>query len=532
MTAALMENLGLLAEAPGGVARLRTLILDMAATRRLLGGETSWRAILLGELVVSSGAGWSPSCEARPRSGDEWGVLKVSAVSWGQFQPGENKVLPAHLEPRPELEVQPGDFLVSRANTADLVARSVVVTHTPARLMLSDKIVRLRLSDACEPRFIQIANSASEARSYYARVAGGTSSSMKNVSRAQILALPILLPPLPEQHRIVAKVDELMALCDRLEARQQDAEAAHARLVQALLDSLTQARDAEEFQVCWERVAGQFTELITSDTAVEALKTAVVLLAVGGRLVSQAPEDEDGSMLLRRLAAAKQVAAKDARKQKEIAAADLPAPPFDAPAGWAWAHLDQVLAISGGVTLGRKLSGRSTNTAPYLRVANVQRGRLDLTEVKEIEVPSDEIEKYRLEAGDLLITEGGDWDKVGRTAVWADELPLCLHQNHVFRARRCSGELDLRWAELYLNSPVARDYFAGASKQTTNLASINMTQLRSCAFPVPPLAEQHRIVAKVTELLALCDQLKARITAARAKHAQLAEALVAQAVTD
>jgi type I restriction enzyme S subunit len=162
----------------------------------------------------------------------------------------------------------------------------------------------------------------------------------------------------------------------------------------------------------------------------------------------------------------------------------------------------------------------------------VQRGRLDLTEVKEIEVPSDEIEKYRLEAGDLLITEGGDWDKVGRTAVWADELPLCLHQNHVFRARRCSGELDLRWAELYLNSPVARDYFAGASKQTTNLASINMTQLRSCAFPVPPLAEQHRIVAKVTELLALCDQLKARITAARAKHAQLAEALVAQAVTD
>jgi type I restriction enzyme S subunit len=79
---------------------------------------------------------------------------------------------------------------------------------------------------------------------------------------------------------------------------------------------------------------------------------------------------------------------------------------------------------------------------------------------------------------------------------------------------------------------VARDYFAGASKQTTNLASINMTQLRSCAFPVPPLAEQHRIVAKVTELLALCDQLKARITAARAKHAQLAEALVAQAVTD
>jgi type I restriction enzyme S subunit len=526
-----VENLEALANAPDGMPRLRGLILDLAVNARLCGTDAEWRATQLRELVVSSGAGWSPSCDARPRGGDEWGVLKVSAVSWGQFQPDENKALPSTLSPRPELEVQPGDFLVSRANTAELVARSVVVESTPPKLMLSDKIVRLRLSDACAPRFVQLANSAPEARRYYARVAGGTSSSMKNVSREQILALPILLPPLSEQHRIVAKVDELMALCDRLEARQQDAKAAHARLVQALLDSLTQARDADEFQACWHRLADQLTGLITSDAAAESLKSVVVELAVRGRLVPQVPADEPGTVLLQRLIAAKRVAARDARKQKEITAGDLPAPPFDAPAGWNWTHLDQVLAISGGVTLGRKLSGRSTTTAPYLRVANVQRGRLDLTEVKKVEVPSDEIEKYRLERGDLLITEGGDWDKVGRTAVWADELPLCLHQNHVFRGRRCSEELDLRWVELYLNSPTARDYFAGASKQTTNLASINMTQLRSCAFAVPPLAEQGRIVAKVTELLALCDLLKARIAAARAKHTQLAEALVAQAVT-
>ncbi|MBB1161823.1 restriction endonuclease subunit S domain-containing protein [Aquariibacter albus] len=136
------------------------------------------------------------------------------------------------------------------------------------------------------------------------------------------------------------------------------------------------------------------------------------------------------------------------------------------------------------------------------------------------EIPGDEIEKYRLEAGDLLITEGGDWDKVGRTAMWADDLPLCLHQSYVFRARPCSDELDLQWVELYLNSPVARDYFTGASKQTTNLASINITPLRACAFPVQPLAKQRRIVASVTELLALCDPLKARIAAARIKHAR------------
>jgi type I restriction enzyme S subunit len=186
--------------------------------------------------------------------------------------------------------------------------------------------------------------------------------------------------------------------------------------------------------------------------------------------------------------------------------------------------------ISGGITLGRKPGGKKIVSRPYLRVANVQRGHLDLEQIKEIELPEDEVEKYKLNPDDLLITEGGDWDKVGRTVIWRGEIEECLHQNHVFRARPCSEEFNVHWAELYLNARPARDYFAGSAKQTTNLASINMTQLRSCPFPLPPLEEQARIVAKVTELLALCDQLKARIAAGRAKQVQLAEALVKQAV--
>jgi type I restriction enzyme S subunit len=150
--------------------------------------------------------------------------------------------------------------------------------------------------------------------------------------------------------------------------------------------------------------------------------------------------------------------------------------------------------------------------------------------IKEVDIPEDEVEKYLLRNGDLLITEGGDWDKVGRTAVWRDELPECLHQNHVFRARAVIADWEPRWAEMYLNSASAREYFAGSSKQTTNLASINMTQLRACAFPLPPLTEQHRIVAKVDQLMALCDQLKARLTQARRLNEQLTSTLVEQAV--
>ncbi|MGR6806723.1 restriction endonuclease subunit S [Sphaerotilus natans] len=301
MSALITPCLPLLAGAPDGIQKLRGLILDLATQGRLIQKGSDWRQTKLRELVTSSGAGWSPSCENRPRAGSEWGVLKVSAVSWAQFKPDENKALPAHLEPRPDMEVKPGDFLISRANTAELVARSVVVANTPPHLILSDKIVRLRLSEACDPRFIQLVNSAPEARRYYAKVAGGTSSSMKNVSREQILALPVLLPPLEEQHRIVAKVDELMALCDRLEARQQDAEAAHARLVQALLDSLTQARDAQEFQAGWERLAGEFDSVFFTEASVDALRASVIELGILGRLGTGCVNDESAAELLKRL---------------------------------------------------------------------------------------------------------------------------------------------------------------------------------------------------------------------------------------
>ncbi|MDL2200247.1 restriction endonuclease subunit S [Halopseudomonas aestusnigri] len=195
-----------------------------------------WEWSRLGDHVLESGAGWSPSCESRPRSGNDWGVLKVSAVSWGTYRPEENKALPIHLAPRPEHEVAEDDFLVSRANTADLVARSVVVHTTPKRLMLSDKIVRLKLNKLCDRRYINLANSAPHARQYYAQVAGGTSSSMKNVSREQILSLPVALPPLAEQHRIVAKVDQLMALCDQLKTRLSEARQLHEQLASTLVE--------------------------------------------------------------------------------------------------------------------------------------------------------------------------------------------------------------------------------------------------------------------------------------------------------
>ncbi len=176
-----------------------------------------WKWVRLGDISLFSDSGWSPQCLPEPRSGQEWGVLKVSAVSWGEFRPEENKALPQDKEAKPEYEVRVGDFLLSRANTQELVARSVVVKEAPLHLMMSDKIVRFSLSQKIDKNFINFANLSKFARDYYARNASGTSSSMKNISREIMNNLPIPLPPIAEQHRIVAKIDQLMGLCDDLD---------------------------------------------------------------------------------------------------------------------------------------------------------------------------------------------------------------------------------------------------------------------------------------------------------------------------
>jgi len=208
---------------------------------------TSWIWTHLGRLVGHSDAGWSPKTEDHPRIGDEWGVLKVSAVSWDKFRAWENKQVLPGTAPRFQAQVKLGDFLISRANTAELIARAVIVDEEPINLMMSDKIVRLRLSANCNHRFVWIVNNYSDfSREHYIRHASGVSPSMKNVSRDVILSLPFPLPPLGEQHRIVTKVDELIALCDRLEASLTIAATTRHRLLDALLaEALTPDEERE-----------------------------------------------------------------------------------------------------------------------------------------------------------------------------------------------------------------------------------------------------------------------------------------------
>ncbi|CAG20207.1 hypothetical Type I restriction enzyme EcoEIspecificity protein (S protein) [Photobacterium profundum SS9] len=178
---------------------------------------SGWTWCRLGDLSLTSDAGWSPKCHPTPREEEHWGVLKVSAVTWNSYNPLENKELPSSLEPREQYEVQDGDFLISRANTAKLVARAVVVPpKSPKKLMMSDKIIRFQFHKQVDANYINLFNDSSFARNYYAAVAGGTSSSMKNVSREQIRNLVIAFPPLEEQVKILKMKGQFSELCDEL----------------------------------------------------------------------------------------------------------------------------------------------------------------------------------------------------------------------------------------------------------------------------------------------------------------------------
>lgn len=182
----------------------------------------------------------------------------------------------------------------------------------------------------------------------------------------------------------------------------------------------------------------------------------------------------------------------------------------DAPQSWRHAPLSDVAEVQTGAAKGRKFVDTDLVEAPYLRVANVQDGHLDLSEMKKLRIRRAEIERYRLCDGDVVLTEGGDFDKLGRGSIWRSELPLCIHQNHVFAVRTDRTVLQPEFFAYLAQSPYGRAYFLQVAHKTTNLACINSNKLK--AFPVilPTLEEQRDIVDILTAIDQKIDLHKKR----------------------
>lgn len=162
---------------------------------------------------------------------------------------------------------------------------------------------------------------------------------------------------------------------------------------------------------------------------------------------------------------------------------------------WPVLALRNAADIAAGITLGRKTKETELIEVPYLRVANVQDGHLALSDIKTIAATRREIEKWALRDGDLLLTEGGDLDKLGRGACWREQMPLCIHQNHIFRVRLPKELYDPDFVALQIGSPYGKAYFMAHAKKTTGIASINQQVLGSFPLLSPPLVEQQAIAS-------------------------------------
>ena len=168
------------------------------------------------------------------------------------------------------------------------------------------------------------------------------------------------------------------------------------------------------------------------------------------------------------------------------------------PAHWELKRLKQVAQVRGGVAKGRDLRSRDTLSLPYIRVANVQDGYLNLEDVANIVIAHDEIERYSLKSGDVLMNEGGDFDKLGRGFIWHGQVNPCLHQNHVF-AVRPFARMESEWLDLVTSSSYAKHYFILKSRQSTNLASISSTNLKGLPIVLPEKGERDKIVEYVRD---------------------------------
>ena len=190
--------------------------------------------------------------------------------------------------------------------------------------------------------------------------------------------------------------------------------------------------------------------------------------------------------------------------------------------GWSEAKLESMADVVSGITKGRKTKSEDLTEVPYMAVSNVKDGYIDWTTVKTIGATQQEIEQYRLLADDVLMTEGGDPDKVGRGAIIKEPLENCIHQNHIFRVRLDESVVLPEFFAEYLQHQRSKRYFLGCAKQTTGIASINMTQLRALPVLIPPLSKQEEFVLFKEQI----DKSKVAIQAALDKSQLLFDSLM------
>jgi len=516
----LLDNFDLIADAPGGVPKLRELILQMAVRGKLVPQDpkdvsaqvtgsddttetepkyaipVQWIWTQLG-CVIDYNYGGKTESERIPA--DAW-LLDLEDIEKDTSRLLQRVLAGDRKSTSTKSQFGAGDVLYGKLRP---YLNKVLVANSDG--YCTTEIVPMKPFKGVNPHYVVCVLKSRDFLDYTAARSYGMK--MPRLGTEDAKRAPFPLPPLPEQKRIVAKVDDLMKRCDELETRQKERAARHKTLVASCLNALSVHKKADS---SFSLRSSTFDLLFTSPESIDELRKTILQLAVQGRLVPQDPKDESAAITL---------TAAGVEKRYQVTSSEDALGPI--PKSWVWV---QFLGV-GEQRLGKMLDKAKNQgeMRPYLRNTNVQWMRFELGDVKEMRLTAVEQTEFRLKVGDILVCEGGE---PGRCAIWNDEIREMYFQKAIHRIRPCSAILSEYIAlNLRADSHNGRlaTYFTGAT-----IKHFTGRSLGQYTIPVPPLAEQKRIVAKVNALMALCDKQEFKLSQFREVAEKLVEAVVTQ----
>ena len=430
-------------------------------------------------------------------------LIQLADVGEGMFLDRSARFITEDTEARLNCtRLQVGDVLIARLPSP--IGRACVFPDIGQPAITAVDVAILRLDRNIDTKYSVFALNAPTTRM---QVEGyGKGATRFRVSTGHLRTILVPLPPLAEQRRIVARVEELMATCDQFEAASCEREAARNRFSMATLTRLSAPDpDPGTFRSHAEFAINNLMDLTARSDQVSSIRETIRNLAVRGKLVAQDACDEPVHTVL----------------SNRGVVADTN--PFPIPESWAW-------VCSGSVAdcrLGKMLDRTKNEGVPrkYLRNVNVRWFDFDLSDLLEMRFEDSELVKFALRRGDVLMCEGGE---PGRSAVWDGRQTDIYFQKAIHRVRLqniVAPAFFVMSIRASADDGRLREYFTG-----TGIQHFTGRGLRAYSFPLPPLAEQRRIVAKVDELMDLCDRLEASLVTAEEARRRLLDALLREAL--
>ena len=560
----MLSNMELLATAPGGVAKLRELILTLAVQGKLVPQDPADEpaSVLLQKIRAEKhrliAEGKIKRDKPLPEIGDEekpfelpvgweWTSLATIGVinprndapddmlaSFVQMSSIPVEFSAAHFsEPRPWKDIKSGftqfaegDVGVAKITPCFENGKSTVFQNLCNGIGAGTTELHIvRPLGGIERRYVLLFLKTPAFLKEGEPVMTG-SAGQKRLPRSYFECKPFPLPPLAEQSRIVTRVEALMRLCDALEAKGQLEAAQHAQLVSTLLGTLTASATPEELAANWQRVAQHFDLLLDRPEAIGALGQTLLQLAVRGLLVSQDPADEPASELLQKIRAEKDrlIATGQIKRDKPLPPITDEEKPFELPQGWEWVRLGNIFDGGSGTTPLRARTDFFTDgTEMWVKTTDLTNGLVTICEELITKAAVAENRLKYFPAGTVCVAMYGGAGTIGKSGVLG--VASTINQS-VFALPPVAG-IDSEFLHTYVITVRSQWMsFAGGLRKDPN---INGQIIKKMVMPVPPLAEQSRIVTRVAALRRLCADLRQRLAERQSVQARLAEALVGQA---